>query len=543
MPDVTHDPTILDPGVINNPNVQPIEALPVVRRQGAALVLSGGGALGAFQVGAIKRLWESGYRPDLICGISVGAINAVKLAEGDTPEGTAADRLQQLWDQMADGSLAILRDWAGAEAFTQRLQTLLTQHGAGLASSTALLPPGLSAAVIAPWLAALPGIVRDFALREGGRIHGLHSTGGGQPAGFQGLTDLIRSRIQPDLIAQSGIALRIGMVDLESGSLWMATGPERVQVREPDGTLITEFKARLEREPDLSRSITDAERTRYIDLASATYASTIMPLYFPPLEAREAPLPDGSVEVQCRVPDDFFAFLAGREASTNTPTPVWKHFFDGGLADIVPLRTAMRMGYRDITVISASPLHSNEWTFEAPDSTLERLPLLQYLKGFIGCWATNVARSDTMLALAYNEFLGWLYRAHAALPSDLARRFRSDFELYWRERRPHWENSLGAASWLGGRVPMDPAEVGFEYGRPFMDEGCNIRVIAPRRPLAVDPLGFTDRANLREAINTGYERAEDLLNNPQAMGLSEPVPQDRLLTPWQARERGLPVSP
>lgn len=40
-----------------------------------ALVLSGGGALGAYEVGAIKALEEIGYRFDIVTGTSIGAIN------------------------------------------------------------------------------------------------------------------------------------------------------------------------------------------------------------------------------------------------------------------------------------------------------------------------------------------------------------------------------------------------------------------------------------------------------------------------------------
>ncbi|NOY70529.1 MAG: patatin-like phospholipase family protein [Deltaproteobacteria bacterium] len=47
-----------------------------------ALILSGGGARGAFEVGVIKYLEEKGWRPDLICGTSVGAINAAAIGSG-----------------------------------------------------------------------------------------------------------------------------------------------------------------------------------------------------------------------------------------------------------------------------------------------------------------------------------------------------------------------------------------------------------------------------------------------------------------------------
>ena len=48
-----------------------------------AVVLSGGGSLGAAQVGALRALLESGVRPDLLVGCSVGALNAAFLAAHD----------------------------------------------------------------------------------------------------------------------------------------------------------------------------------------------------------------------------------------------------------------------------------------------------------------------------------------------------------------------------------------------------------------------------------------------------------------------------
>jgi len=49
-----------------------------------ALVLSGGGAKGAFQVGALDYLInEKGIDFDIVCGVSVGALNAAMVAQGD----------------------------------------------------------------------------------------------------------------------------------------------------------------------------------------------------------------------------------------------------------------------------------------------------------------------------------------------------------------------------------------------------------------------------------------------------------------------------
>src|SRR3954471_9823877 len=55
----------------------------------SALVLQGGGALGAFELGVARRLYEDpDFAPDLIAGVSIGAITAALLArpaKGLTP--------------------------------------------------------------------------------------------------------------------------------------------------------------------------------------------------------------------------------------------------------------------------------------------------------------------------------------------------------------------------------------------------------------------------------------------------------------------------
>lgn len=47
-----------------------------------ALILSGGGARGAYQVGVWQRLQEIGWKPDLVCGSSIGSINGALIGMG-----------------------------------------------------------------------------------------------------------------------------------------------------------------------------------------------------------------------------------------------------------------------------------------------------------------------------------------------------------------------------------------------------------------------------------------------------------------------------
>ncbi len=59
-------------------------------RDYTAFVLSGGGARGALQVGALRALYEAGERPDLIVGTSIGAWNGALLAWNPTLAGIEA---------------------------------------------------------------------------------------------------------------------------------------------------------------------------------------------------------------------------------------------------------------------------------------------------------------------------------------------------------------------------------------------------------------------------------------------------------------------
>jgi len=61
-----------------------------------ALVLQGGGALGAYQGGVYQALHEAGLEPDWIAGVSIGSISGAIIA-GNPPE-RRVERLRQFWD-------------------------------------------------------------------------------------------------------------------------------------------------------------------------------------------------------------------------------------------------------------------------------------------------------------------------------------------------------------------------------------------------------------------------------------------------------------
>jgi NTE family protein len=120
-------------------NLEPQPHVPVAERklpfEVVALVLQGGGALGAYQAGVYEALSEAGIHPNWIAGMSIGAINAAIIA--GNPPNARVDRLREFWTQVtADGP------WAGAGnaciglARGDAMRQLLNQMSAGFAMAS-----------------------------------------------------------------------------------------------------------------------------------------------------------------------------------------------------------------------------------------------------------------------------------------------------------------------------------------------------------------------------------------------------------------------
>src|ERR1700744_6479672 len=61
-----------------------------------ALVLQGGGALGAYQAGVYEALHEAGLEPDEVGGVSIGGLNGAIIA-GNRPKHRL-QRLREFWE-------------------------------------------------------------------------------------------------------------------------------------------------------------------------------------------------------------------------------------------------------------------------------------------------------------------------------------------------------------------------------------------------------------------------------------------------------------
>lgn len=84
----------------------------LIAPQQKVLVLQGGGALGAYQVGVYEALHERGIEPDWVIGTSIGAINAALIA-GNAPEDRLP-RLREFWARVEHAAPTEgLRLWPG----------------------------------------------------------------------------------------------------------------------------------------------------------------------------------------------------------------------------------------------------------------------------------------------------------------------------------------------------------------------------------------------------------------------------------------------
>ncbi|HPR64852.1 MAG TPA: patatin-like phospholipase family protein [Thermoanaerobaculia bacterium] len=162
-----------------------------------ALVLSGGGAKGAFQAGVIESLQIKNIAFGFVSGVSVGALNAVMVAQNQIPE------MVKMWQQIKSSK----------DVYTKRLLGFLSP----LFGASSLYDPGP-------------------------------------------LSHIIRENVDSDRLKHSGIQLRIGMVNLVSGTY----------------------------------SVADQDHPK---LPDCILASTAIPLAFPPVSLADGgdPMVDGGI--------------------------------------------------------------------------------------------------------------------------------------------------------------------------------------------------------------------------------------------------------
>lgn len=168
-----------------------------------ALVLQGGGALGAYQAGVYEALADAGIDVDWLAGISIGAINAAVIA-GNRPEDRVS-QLRALWETFSS-EWAFLAGHSGPSATTHRLTAAYAAAG------------------------GVPGFYRPRPLTPL-----LATPGTPEAISWYDTTPLIKTlnkHIDWDLLNDGPTRLSVGAVNIETGNFrYFDTAHERLDAR------------------------------------------------------------------------------------------------------------------------------------------------------------------------------------------------------------------------------------------------------------------------------------------------------------------------
>lgn len=173
-----------------------------------ALVLQGGGALGAYQAGVYQALHEKGFTPDWVAGTSIGAINAALIAGNAFDKRVA--RLQEFWQTVTRADPWDVSTWSTE---WRRLANL-----GGVAASMLCGQPGIfSPRTPNPALPFLPCPAEQASYYD-----------------TAPLRDTLLRLVDFDYVNHGDIRLSLGAVHIKTGrpryfdSLFQRIGPEHV---------------------------------------------------------------------------------------------------------------------------------------------------------------------------------------------------------------------------------------------------------------------------------------------------------------------------
>lgn len=166
--------------------------------EGIALVLQGGGALGAYQAGVYQALAANEVVPTWVSGVSIGAINAALIAGNPPAKRTAA--LEAFWNAIASpppwGPLQRVVDQFAAIG---EARTVLNQMSASFTAVQGQ-PDFFKSRVPPPWLRR-PGTVEATSFYDTGPLR-----------------ETLRRLIDFDELNAGGMRLSLGAVNVETGN-------------------------------------------------------------------------------------------------------------------------------------------------------------------------------------------------------------------------------------------------------------------------------------------------------------------------------------
>ena len=163
-----------------------------------ALLLQGGGALGAYQAGVYEALAEASIHPNWVAGISIGAINSALIV--GNPPNRRVDRLREFWNE-------ITNQFPGGAADQLLLSPGMGDWQRGLISQ---LSAGLAMTMGAPGFFA-PRIISPFA----------YPSGAIEATSFYDTTRLkstLERLVDFDRINSGTVRLSMGAVNVRSGN-------------------------------------------------------------------------------------------------------------------------------------------------------------------------------------------------------------------------------------------------------------------------------------------------------------------------------------
>lgn len=540
------------------------------RQPRRALVLSGGGAKGCFEVGAIKKLWDDGYRPDIICGVSVGSINAVKLAE---MRDESANDLIGLWRVLTNERNRVYYNGHYLKIFEKLLQKIGgagvdTLISAGIGSFLFNLGGPLGS-VFGTTAGALIGNELSNLDEKTIRLFNYAVTLLNSMHSMEPLRNRLRENIDPArlLEASNRVKLRLGITDLKTGQFYTVTGPNSSWGSE------NAMIGMVENEPDhqlghnwLTYPIYGTEGYT-MDIADAVYASSALPAFMEPQQFKfnqtfiqkignsnysrlVASLPDGLEELleitraistsngglsdadESRITEIINRSYGHGENHSKALQKYGKDgirgyestkvlAFDGGLRDVLPIRTAMRLGATEIICITGDKMHNFNYGYSAPTRVhyggitnvdfsglnFGNVPLVKHLLGLLGIWYNDVSRTDILLSLQQVEGANFIKKAMELLPDDRKQEFMNYINTNINELAQKKYKAFGATTGLGGNL---------DQINPYStDSILKISYIAPDRDI-IDPLAFESGAAIEEGMHLGYEMAKNpisLTNN------------------------------
>jgi NTE family protein len=170
-----------------------------------ALVLQGGGALGAYQAGVYEGLQEKGIEIDWLAGISIGAVNAAIIA--GNPPARRVERLRGFWEKVSSALPAF--PLAGGDAWREWAHLA----SAGFVAMQGV--PGFFSPRLAPPTLALPGTPAALSFYDSAP-----------------LAATLDAFVDWELLNDGPVRLSIGAVNVETGNFrYFDTKRDRLDAR------------------------------------------------------------------------------------------------------------------------------------------------------------------------------------------------------------------------------------------------------------------------------------------------------------------------